>query len=224
MVTHCQVWSSLFCPFLSYFSIAIGLVDQTFIFYFWLCSMWDLIPWPVLEPMSLHWEHGVLITEWPGKSWRDLHYDVFSAWAPWLFCLHPSVPLSYSIPVAGLFLCFSWKCLPQISILYPSPSIHLFAGALTQLPSIRHSLCTDQNQLCVSSPSSPLSSEHSYPIAYFTYPRRFLISISNLSCHLCPWIMAKTSPLFPLLPPSPHHHCIQCLHSSQKELSKLQTL
>lgn len=128
----------------------------------------------------------VLITEWPGKSWPDLHFDVFSAGATWLFCRHPSVPLSYSIPVAGLFLCFNWKCLNAPDI-YPVPfAIYLPLCRCSHSVSIRNSLCTDQNQLCVSNLSSPLSSEHSYPIAYFTYPRRFSISISNLSCHLCP--------------------------------------
>lgn len=222
----CIVKSGDHCSVLFYLTSQLLLAQLTrpSFFFIWLCCMWDLVPWPVLEPVSPHWEHGVLITEWPGKSWPDLHFDVFSAGVPWLFCCHPSVPLSYSIPVAGLFLCFNWKCLNAPDI-YPVPfAICPPLCRCSHSVSIRYSLCTDQNQLCVSNPNSPLSSEHSYPTAYFTYPRRFSISISNLSCHLCPWIMAKTSPLFPLLPPSPHHHCIQCLHSSQKELSKLQTL
>ena len=32
------------------------------------CGMWDLVPWPVIEPDCLFWEHGVLATGWPGKS------------------------------------------------------------------------------------------------------------------------------------------------------------
>ena len=32
------------------------------------CGMWDLVPWPGIEPGPLHWEHGVLTTGPPGKS------------------------------------------------------------------------------------------------------------------------------------------------------------
>ena len=33
------------------------------------CSMWDLLPWPGIEPWApLHWEGGVLTTGSPGKS------------------------------------------------------------------------------------------------------------------------------------------------------------
>ena len=32
------------------------------------CGMWDLVPWPGIEPWPLHWEHGVLATRPPGKS------------------------------------------------------------------------------------------------------------------------------------------------------------
>ena len=32
------------------------------------CSMWDLVPWPGIEPGPLHWECGVLATGPPGKS------------------------------------------------------------------------------------------------------------------------------------------------------------
>ena len=31
------------------------------------CGMWDLVPWPGIEPG--HWDHGVLVTGPPGKSW-----------------------------------------------------------------------------------------------------------------------------------------------------------
>ena len=31
-------------------------------------SMWDLVPWPGIEPGPLHWKHGVLATGPPGKS------------------------------------------------------------------------------------------------------------------------------------------------------------
>ena len=31
------------------------------------CSMWDLVPWPQIEPE--HWDHRVLVTGPPGKSW-----------------------------------------------------------------------------------------------------------------------------------------------------------
>ena len=30
--------------------------------------MWDLVPWPGIEPGPLHWQHGVLATGPPGKS------------------------------------------------------------------------------------------------------------------------------------------------------------
>ena len=32
------------------------------------CSVWDLVPWPGMEPTPLHWVHGVLATGLPGKS------------------------------------------------------------------------------------------------------------------------------------------------------------
>ena len=32
------------------------------------CSMWDLVPWPGINPGPLHWEHVVLATGPPGKS------------------------------------------------------------------------------------------------------------------------------------------------------------
>ena len=40
------------------------------------CGMWDLIPWPHIEPWPLHWESGVSATGPPGKcplcgiSWK----------------------------------------------------------------------------------------------------------------------------------------------------------
>ena len=36
------------------------------------CSMWDLVPWPGLNPGPLHWKHGVTATGPPGKSHRLL--------------------------------------------------------------------------------------------------------------------------------------------------------
>ena len=32
------------------------------------CSMWELDPWPGIEPRPLHWKHGVLASRPPGKS------------------------------------------------------------------------------------------------------------------------------------------------------------
>ena len=37
------------------------------------CSMWDLVPWPGIEPRSLALEHEVLATGQPGK--RKLHWE-----------------------------------------------------------------------------------------------------------------------------------------------------
>ena len=37
------------------------------------CSMWDLVPWPGVEPRPLHWECGVLATGPPGKSLSVLY-------------------------------------------------------------------------------------------------------------------------------------------------------
>ena len=36
------------------------------------CSMWDLVPQPGIEPVPLHWEHGVLTTGPPGKSLKNI--------------------------------------------------------------------------------------------------------------------------------------------------------
>ena len=33
-----------------------------------ICGMWHLVLRPGMEPDPLHWEHGVLATEPPGKS------------------------------------------------------------------------------------------------------------------------------------------------------------
>ena len=32
-----------------------------------MCSMWDLVPWPRMEPRPLHWERRVLVAGSPGK-------------------------------------------------------------------------------------------------------------------------------------------------------------
>ena len=32
------------------------------------CGLWDLVPWPGIEPGPLHWECGILATGLPGKS------------------------------------------------------------------------------------------------------------------------------------------------------------
>ena len=42
-------------------------------FFFWpQHSMWNLVCWPEIEPVPLHWEPGVLTTEPPGKSLHHL--------------------------------------------------------------------------------------------------------------------------------------------------------
>ena len=46
---------------------------------FFSCSMWDLIPWPGMEPGSLHWELRILATGSPDKSWLP----VFKATISW---------------------------------------------------------------------------------------------------------------------------------------------
>ena len=43
------------------------------------CSMWDLVPWPGVEPGSLHWERRVLATGPPEKSW----WQSLLAGKPW---------------------------------------------------------------------------------------------------------------------------------------------
>ena len=32
------------------------------------CAMWDLAPWPGMEPWTLSWEHGIITTRPLGKS------------------------------------------------------------------------------------------------------------------------------------------------------------
>ena len=43
------------------------------------CSMWDLVPWPGIEPRHLppspYWGYGVLATRPPGKSQKDNHLN-----------------------------------------------------------------------------------------------------------------------------------------------------
>ena len=43
------------------------------------CNMWDLVPWPGVEPRPLHWEHGVLATGPPGKSLRICIFNTVPA-------------------------------------------------------------------------------------------------------------------------------------------------
>ena len=50
--------------------------------------MGDLGPWPVIEPVSLHWEHGVLATALPGKSPSQLPSQL---WILGLISLHNHV-------------------------------------------------------------------------------------------------------------------------------------
>ena len=57
----CPEWQDLF-------------LFNIYLFTYWAapghsCSMWNLVPWPVLEPRTPAWELGVLATGPPGKSW-----------------------------------------------------------------------------------------------------------------------------------------------------------
>ena len=51
-----------------------GVFFSLFLLYFYLSailhSMWDLSPWPGLNPSSLHWKCRVLTTGQPEKSWE----------------------------------------------------------------------------------------------------------------------------------------------------------
>ena len=38
--------------------------------------MWDLVPWPGVEPGPRHWEHGALATGPPGKSLAQLTFNI----------------------------------------------------------------------------------------------------------------------------------------------------
>ena len=41
--------------------------------------MWNLVPWPRMEPDPLHWEHGVLTIGPPGNSWEKCFFnEIFS--------------------------------------------------------------------------------------------------------------------------------------------------
>ena len=44
------------------------------------CSMWDLVPWPGIEPRPLRWEQGVLATGPRGKSPKFLIFKL--RWNP----------------------------------------------------------------------------------------------------------------------------------------------
>ena len=58
---------STLCGFLFFFNL--------FIWLHWVlvtagelsCCIWDLVPWPGMEPGPLHWEPGILATGPPGK-------------------------------------------------------------------------------------------------------------------------------------------------------------
>ena len=52
------------------------------------CSMWDLVPWPGIEPRPLHWENGVLATGSPGKSLCHI-LDSICKWYP-MICAFPN--------------------------------------------------------------------------------------------------------------------------------------
>ena len=39
------------------------------------CGMWDLVPWPWIEPWPLYWDPGVLATGLPGKSLQENFYS-----------------------------------------------------------------------------------------------------------------------------------------------------
>ena len=46
------------------------------------CDMWDLVPWPGIEPRPLHWEHRVLSTRPPGQSQGSLIWNkIMLEWA-----------------------------------------------------------------------------------------------------------------------------------------------
>ena len=52
----CKRWLLYFFKILIYLA-ALGLC----------CGMWDLVPWPVIEPKSLHWKYRFSATGTPGK-------------------------------------------------------------------------------------------------------------------------------------------------------------
>ena len=39
------------------------------------CSMWDLVPWPGIDPGPQHWKRGMLAT---GPPWEFLHWPFFT--------------------------------------------------------------------------------------------------------------------------------------------------
>ena len=63
----CEVAVQIFWPFFK--NLFIWLC-QVSVATWWdlCCSLWDLVPWPGIEPRHLHWEHGVLTAGPPGKS------------------------------------------------------------------------------------------------------------------------------------------------------------
>ena len=98
---HCQVWWSLLCPFLSYFSIVIGSVDQTFTFIFIflavqhvefssLTSTWTCVS--ALGAQSLnHWMAKEVLTRpsiWSVLCWGSM--TLLSSSFCTIVLLHPS--------------------------------------------------------------------------------------------------------------------------------------
>ena len=40
------------------------------------CSMWDLVPWPGIDPGPQHWKQGISAT---GPPWKFLHWPFFTS-------------------------------------------------------------------------------------------------------------------------------------------------
>ena len=58
----------------------LSLHRGTWDLWLWHCGMWNLVPWPGIEPRPLHWEHGVLAARPPGKS-CIIHFFKGKDWA-----------------------------------------------------------------------------------------------------------------------------------------------
>ena len=73
---------------INFISLQLYLFWRFFFFFFFLLhGMQDLL-WPRTEPMTPHWEHRVLTTGPPGKSWTLYKWNhIHVVFCVWLLCL-----------------------------------------------------------------------------------------------------------------------------------------
>ena len=82
------------------------------------CGMWDLVPWPGIEPGPLHWVCGVLIIGPPDviAVLQPLNLVWLSS-TPWTAACQasPSITISLSFNISQIYVLLSQWCHPVIS-------------------------------------------------------------------------------------------------------------